>query len=115
MQTTMTLQAESARDIASEYREQFHSDAAFERSWTKCFEMCGNPTEARLREWLDSDLAKDHAMSVGIVREPLLPHLSTMNDLGDCYHCGGKWYVRKDVPIGHPDFGKAFPCPGCNR
>lgn len=25
--------------------------------------------------------------------------------------CGGIGYVRKDVPVGHPDFGKAFPCP----
>lgn len=25
--------------------------------------------------------------------------------------CGGVGFVRKDVPVGHPDFGKAFPCP----
>jgi DNA replication protein DnaC len=25
--------------------------------------------------------------------------------------CGGVGYVRKDVPVGHPEFGKAFPCP----
>lgn len=33
--------------------------------------------------------------------------------LGDpnCPHCGGVGYVRLDVPIGHPDFGKAQICP----
>jgi DNA replication protein DnaC len=27
-----------------------------------------------------------------------------------CPYCGGLGYVSKDVPVGHPDFGKAFPC-----
>ncbi|MBX3061894.1 MAG: ATP-binding protein [Anaerolineae bacterium] len=27
-----------------------------------------------------------------------------------CPHCGGLGYVTRDVPIDHPDFGKAFPC-----
>ncbi|MGC9357191.1 MAG: ATP-binding protein, partial [Anaerolineae bacterium] len=32
--------------------------------------------------------------------------------LGDpnCPRCGGLGYVKHDVPIGHPDFGRAFPC-----
>lgn len=25
--------------------------------------------------------------------------------------CGGVGHVRREVPYGHPDFGKAFPCP----
>lgn len=28
----------------------------------------------------------------------------------DCQICGGHGWVRHDVPLGHPDFGKAFPC-----
>ena len=28
----------------------------------------------------------------------------------DCPICGGLGYVTRDVPIDHPDFGKAFPC-----
>lgn len=24
-------------------------------------------------------------------------------------------YTRRNVPIDHPDFGKAIPCPSCNR
>lgn len=27
-----------------------------------------------------------------------------------CPHCRGLGYVRADVPIGHPDFGKLLPC-----
>lgn len=32
--------------------------------------------------------------------------------LGDpnCPHCHGIGYVRKDVPVGHPDFGEVFVC-----
>lgn len=29
----------------------------------------------------------------------------------DCQVCGGIGYVRNDVPINHPDFGKLFLCP----
>lgn len=27
-----------------------------------------------------------------------------------CPICGGVGWLRRDVPLGHPDFGKAFPC-----
>jgi len=27
-----------------------------------------------------------------------------------CPICGGAGFVRRNVPLGHPDFGKAFPC-----
>ena len=29
----------------------------------------------------------------------------------DCPLCHGIGYIRLDVPVGHPDFGKLFPCP----
>ncbi len=28
----------------------------------------------------------------------------------NCARCGGVGWLRHDVPVGHPDFGKAFPC-----
>lgn len=34
----------------------------------------------------------------------------TENGLEVCPHCGGLGAVVRDVPVGHPDFGKAFPC-----
>ncbi len=33
---------------------------------------------------------------------------------GFCQRCGGAGFVRKAVRLGHPDFGKAFPCE-CTR
>ena len=38
------------------------------------------------------------------------------NDAGDpqCPICGGSGYLRRDLPIGHPEFGKVIPCQ-CRR
>ena len=38
--------------------------------------------------------------------EPVHPSLGDPN----CPHCGGIGYLRKDVPLGHPDFGEVFVC-----
>ncbi|HEY5984142.1 MAG TPA: ATP-binding protein [Anaerolineales bacterium] len=37
---------------------------------------------------------------------------SPVQTLGDpdCPHCHGIGYLRKDVPVGHPDFGEVFVC-----
>lgn len=34
----------------------------------------------------------------------------TLPGAADCSQCQGLGYVRLDVPLGHPDFGKLFPC-----
>ncbi|MCJ7659798.1 MAG: ATP-binding protein [Anaerolineales bacterium] len=43
------------------------------------------------------------------------PGLSTQSsDLAgdpDCPHCGGLGYLRTDLPVGHPEFGKVEICP----
>jgi len=41
-----------------------------------------------------------------------MPTISNTNELADeaCPLCGGLGYVREDVPVGHPHFGKLFPC-----
>src|SRR5512141_1602776 len=33
-----------------------------------------------------------------------------VSQLSDCPRCGGLGFVRRDVPVGHPDFGRAIPC-----
>ena len=33
-----------------------------------------------------------------------------MDDQGVCPICGGAGFIVRDVPVGHPDFGKAIPC-----
>ncbi len=108
------MTADEARSIAIAWRPRFVDEATFEQSWSRYFETATVPDRLRLEAWLAKDLAKDEIMHAGIVKEPILPTRSRY-DLGDCSHCGGKWFVRKDVPVGHPDFGKAFPCPDCNR
>jgi DNA replication protein DnaC len=35
---------------------------------------------------------------------------ATDEDEGVCQMCGGAGFVRRPVPLGHADFGKAFPC-----
>lgn len=39
----------------------------------------------------------------------MLDLLTKSNDI--CPICKGIGFLRKDVPVGHPDFGKAFVCP----
>lgn len=40
-----------------------------------------------------------------------MPTISNTEQPGDvCPLCGGLGYVRENVPVGHPDFGKMFPC-----
>ncbi|MFN8496254.1 MAG: ATP-binding protein [Anaerolineae bacterium] len=44
-------------------------------------------------------------------RPPLPPNGRNGNhDDGVCPICGGLGYVRRDVPLGHPDFGRALHC-----
>jgi DNA replication protein DnaC len=36
-------------------------------------------------------------------------------DPPSCATCGGRRWLRRDVPVGHPDFGRALACQSCNR
>src|SRR3990167_5682887 len=31
-----------------------------------------------------------------------------------CECCGDAGFVRRELPLGHPDFGRAWPCEACN-
>lgn len=35
---------------------------------------------------------------------------ASFEDEDECEHCGGAGFVRRRVHLGHPDFGRAFPC-----
>lgn len=39
-----------------------------------------------------------------------MPGLSDANAGPECPLCKGLGYLRRNVPVGHPDFGKFFPC-----
>lgn len=108
------ISTQDAREIASEWREKFIDETAFETSWKRYFEMVGDPSEDRLIAWLRQDQMKDAVVHAGIIKPPLLP-LRQNFELSECECCKGLRYVRRDLPVGHPEFGKAIPCPGCNR
>jgi hypothetical protein len=110
----VSLSVDEARDIAARWRPQFQDEANFEVSWSRFFEMVGDPDPSRLNFWLAKDQAKDAVKNAGIVKEPLLPVRQDLPELvDDCTTCHGKRYVRRELSVGHPDFGKAIRCPHC--
>jgi DNA replication protein DnaC len=56
----------------------------------------------------------DKAMkaTVADISKANMPTISSISeqDSAPCPLCGGLGYVREDLPVGHPDFGKLFPC-----
>ena len=42
---------------------------------------------------------------------PVPAHAAKILCVPNCEICGGIGYVRNDVPVWHPHFGKTFPCP----
>ena len=109
------LTIDEARTIADRWRDQFVLPESFDLSWTRFFDMVGDPTAEKLERWLAKDQAKDAVKHAGIVTEPLLPvrQRYTPGDESSCNVCKGLRYVRRDVSIDHLDFGKAWPCPVC--
>jgi DNA replication protein DnaC len=59
---------------------------------------CGSRIYA-VKGWLESEVG-------GVVADSLLD----LPGAPDCPVCHGMGYVRLDVPVGHPHFGKLFPC-----
>ena len=53
----MTLSVDEARDLAAKWRPQFQDEANFEHSWSRFFEMVGEPDATRLEFWLAKDQA----------------------------------------------------------
>jgi hypothetical protein len=110
------LTIDQAHSIARTWRPRFQDETAFETSWSRFMEMTGDPTPQKLEAWLYKDQTKDAVRSAGIVREPALPQRQHF-EIGDetsCSVCKGKRYIRRDVGIDHPQFGKALPCPKCS-
>lgn len=103
-----------AKSLAAQWRDRFQDQAAFEVSWSRYFEMVGDPRPDGLEQWLAKDAAKDAVKHAGIISEPLLPVRQNLDvDESSCSICRGKRFVRHDVDIDHADFGKVFACPRC--
>lgn len=41
--------------------------------------------------------------------------LNLSSNAAPCDHCGGSKFIRFDVALDDPRFGRAFPCPVCNQ
>jgi DNA replication protein DnaC len=61
-------------------------------------------TSSEVDDWGDEDFFAKRQ------NPPALPPLPPEQGASRCPICGGTGYVMRDVPIGHPDFGKALPC-----
>lgn len=107
------LDVEQARGIAERWRSKFGDEETFKESWSRYFATAQVPDGYRLETWLQGDLNKAAAAAVVSTKEPLLPVRQDF-DLTDCYHCSGRGWYRKDLPVGHAEFGRAHRCPSCN-
>lgn len=109
------LTVDQARTIANKWRERFDDPESFVTSWTRYMDMVKHDRSPEgLENWLRSDAEKDEVRAVGLNREPLLPVRQDLPDLvDDCTTCRGKRWLRRDLPVGHPEFGKALRCPHC--
>jgi DNA replication protein DnaC len=56
------------------------------------------------------NLVRGHIPVPGKVVKPIPPSLC----VPDCPICGGIGWIRQDLPLDHPDFGKLKPCPNLN-
>jgi len=54
--------------------------------------------------------AEREAGATGSAETPPADNAEDVPEGDVCPICGGAGFVRKKVPLGHPDFGKAFPC-----
>lgn len=66
----------------------------------------------------DPDATRRWEAAKSQVRQRISPQRSSNGDgpipgLPHCGTCHDKGFVTHRVPIEHPDFGKAFPCPDC--
>lgn len=58
----------------------------------------------KMQSGISPDEMNTHDDFIPFEREPI-------GDDNICPVCGGLGYVRYELPVGHPDFGKLFPCP----
>jgi hypothetical protein len=104
---------DEAAEIRDELLPLFSSVEAYEASMRHFREKFPRPTASQFRRWMLEDLEVDRAMRGATpAGDSLLPVRQNF-DLSDCRHCGGYRFLRADVPVEHPDFGRAIRCEFC--
>src|SRR5215510_1136393 len=67
--------------------------------------------DKRISETLDNVLNDTHrASSQNISNNVSNNNAAPLLGKPDCPHCGGIGFLRLDVPVGHPKFGRLEPC-----
>ena len=113
------LTLDQARDIAARWRSQFADAEAYTTSVERYLERIAAPARSPegLERWLREDAEQED------VRGALLEHVHATGEnlpqdlpdiVDDCTVCRGKRLVRRDLPVGHAEFGKLLVCPSCN-
>ena len=64
----------------------------------------------RLKDVLQSDEPAAGASHIEVPAGSAEPAPDDNADPDVCSHCGGGGFVRKELPLGHPEFGRALPC-----
>jgi hypothetical protein len=105
----------SGRDaLLAEFQPRFHDQRLLAESLAEYVKSSRVLDDQRARQWLQQDLVRDVELAAieQSAQVDALPRPS-LYALGGCFHCYGRGVVRKPAEAGHPDFGKAFPCPAC--
>lgn len=69
--------------------------------------------ESRIKDTKESELISQQAFYLRLVR--IDQEGDIQRDIYATPCCNGAGYVRKERPVGHPDFGGYLPCPACQR
>ena len=105
----------SGRDaLIADFLPRFHDRQVLLDSLAEYIRSARVLDDQRARHWLEQDVLRDQELHAIEDPDHLGPTPSRYAPNG-CYHCYGHGFVRHDVEIDHPDFGKALPCPACHN
>lgn len=110
------LSQDQAQYLAAEWRPRFSDPEAYTTSVERYLDRIAVPARSAegLERWLREDLEQDDVRGALLRAAPgqnlpqVLPEL-----VDDCASCRGKRLVRRDLPVGHAEFGKLIVCPAC--
>lgn len=71
------------------------------------------PDDTRGDAWMQRALVRDQDLAAMAADPENYAIGPSRFDVSDCSHCGGNRYVRVEVPVSDPRFGKALACPDC--
>lgn len=111
------LTSTQAQQIVERWKDKFPSAEAVMTSYDRYEARIPAPNRSpdSFERWLSEDADQQHVRAAVMSKlDPSAgPSQALPVMLDDCAVCHGKRMVRRDLPIGHPEFGKALRCPAC--